>query len=46
MQVREATPADAEALASLSGQLGYPADVPIRDFDPDRHTIELTTYEV
>jgi GNAT superfamily N-acetyltransferase len=28
MQVREATPADAEALASLSGQLGYPADVP------------------
>ncbi len=28
MQVRAATPADAEALASLSGQLGYPADVP------------------
>ena len=28
MHVREATPADAEALASLSGQLGYPADVP------------------
>lgn len=28
MRVRAATPADAEALASLSGQLGYPADVP------------------
>jgi GNAT superfamily N-acetyltransferase len=28
VQVRAATPADAEALASLSGQLGYPADVP------------------
>jgi len=28
VHVREATPADAEALASLSGQLGYPADVP------------------
>jgi GNAT superfamily N-acetyltransferase len=28
VQVRGATPADAEALASLSGQLGYPADVP------------------
>ncbi len=28
MHVREATPADAEALASLSGQLGYPVDVP------------------
>lgn len=28
MHVREATPADVEALASLSGQLGYPADAP------------------
>jgi GNAT superfamily N-acetyltransferase len=28
VRVREATPADAEALVSLSGQLGYPADVP------------------
>ena len=28
MHVREATPADAQALAALSGQLGYPADVP------------------
>jgi len=28
VHVREATPADAEALASLSGQLGYPVDVP------------------
>jgi GNAT superfamily N-acetyltransferase len=28
VRVRAATPADAEALASLSGQLGYPADVP------------------
>jgi GNAT superfamily N-acetyltransferase len=28
VQVRAATPADAEALASLSGQLGYPADGP------------------
>jgi GNAT superfamily N-acetyltransferase len=28
VRVREATPADAEALASLSGQLGYSVDVP------------------
>jgi len=28
VRVREATPADAEVLASLSDQLGYPADVP------------------
>ncbi|WHZ18574.1 MAG: hypothetical protein OJF55_000723 [Rhodanobacteraceae bacterium] len=27
-RIREATPADAEALAVLSGQLGYPADAP------------------
>ncbi|HEX5353216.1 MAG TPA: GNAT family N-acetyltransferase [Rhodanobacteraceae bacterium] len=26
--IRAATPADAEALAGLSGQLGYPADAP------------------